>query len=87
MVVDEGDHIGSIRYGYTMEACQFKCNEMDGCRNFRYCTEQMECHLKTKMISESSPEHTETSWTSSKTCFTIYQDCQNGMYKNRLYGY
>ena len=79
MVVDEGDHIGSIRYGYTMEACQFKCSEMDGCLNFRYCTEQMECHLKNKMISESSPEQTGTSL---KECSTVYQDCYDGIYKN-----
>ena len=79
MVVDEGNPLPTqMVFGHTVEECKTKCTDMDGCLNFRYCPIDRKCFFKDKKISESSPEKTQTA------CFTVYQDCEDGIHGNKI---
>ena len=80
MVIDEGKNL-EMREGYTEDECKTKCSDMGGCYSFRYCPAKdgiKQCFFKDKKITESTPQKSKT------TCYTVYQDCEDGIHSNRL---
>ena len=80
MVIDEGKNL-ETRKGYTEDECKTQCSDMKGCYSFRYCGAregEKQCFFKDKKISESTPQKPKTQ------CYTVYQDCEDGIYTNRI---